>query len=49
MADPNSFCVNLTTDFEMVESLDGKTDFMAVTLSVAGEELETLILPMEEE
>ena len=48
MPDPQACCINLTTDFEMVGSEDGKTDFLAVKLSVAGEELETLIVPLEE-
>ena len=50
MPDINQVCfLTLTTDFELVESEDGKSDFVAVRILADGEELETVIMPVEEE
>ena len=49
MPDPAACSVTMTVNSELVESQDGKTDFIAVTLSINDKEQEMLILPVEEE
>ena len=49
MPDLESCSVTFTANLELVESEDGDTDFVVATLSLDGEEQETLILPVENE
>jgi len=48
MADLDPCSVTVGFDLELVESKNGKTDFVAATLKVNDEEQETLIIPVEE-
>ena len=48
MPDPSACAVTLTANLELVESKDGKTDFVVATLAINDEEQETLVLPVED-
>jgi hypothetical protein len=47
MPDLESCSVTFKAELELVESPDGEADFVVATLSIDGEEQETLILPVE--